>query len=126
MSRLLFWVPNSLMGLAVAVIGLGLIIGVIRPRRAWSLLGLILLLLFTRPIIGALINSLLGAVPIWMVAVAIPFALLALARGTLRLLIGKRAFDHMVGTLAASGILWGIRKCSRALSFPFRAAARRW
>jgi len=111
---------------AIAVIALGLIVGLIRPGRALSLLGLIVLLLLSGPFVDALLGFLWSIVPLWLVLLALPFVLLAIARGAFRLFLGARATDHMAGILAASGVLWGIRKTFQALTFPLRVVLRRF
>jgi hypothetical protein len=111
---------------AIAVIALGLIVGMIRPRRAFALLGLIVLLLLSGPFIDSLIGYIWSILPLWLILLALPFVFLAVARGAFRLLLGARATDHMTGILAANGVLWGIRKGVQALTFPLRVVLRRF
>jgi len=126
MSRLLFWVPDSFMIVAIAAIALGLIVGLIQLRRAFALLGLIVLLLLSGPFVDSLVAYIWSILPLWLILLALPCVLLALVRGAFRLLLGARATDHMTGILAAKGLLWGIRKWFQLFTFPFRAVLRRF
>jgi hypothetical protein len=125
MSRLLFWIPDSFMIVAIAVIALGLIVGLIRPRRAVSLIGLIVLLLLSGPFVDALLGFVWSALPLWLILLALPVVLLAVVRGAFRFLLGSRVTDHMTGILAATAVLWGIRKGFQLVTFPFRVVLRR-
>jgi hypothetical protein len=84
--------PLLLVGAAVAVM-----LGLLRPRALVGLLGLCLLL----PVIGAGLEVLLGQLPAWVSLLVLVGLGLALLRGLAALLIGTRAADTMVGTLAA-------------------------
>lgn len=120
MSRLLFWVPDSLMIIAIAAIALGLIVGLIRPSRAFSLIALIVLLLVSGPFVDSLLSFLWSIVPLWLVILMLPVVLLAVVRAAFRLVLGRAATDHMSGILAAEGVLSGGRALRRLIAWPFR------
>ena len=126
MTRLLYWIPDSFMIVAIAVIALGLIVGLIRLLRAVSLIGLIVVLLLSGPFIDVLLGYSWSLVPLWLVLLAAPFVLLAVIRGAFRLLLGSRATEHMTGILAAGGVVWCMRKIVQLLAFPFRSTLRRY
>ena len=126
MSRLLFWAPDSFMSVAIALIALGLIVGFLRPRRAFSSVGLIALILLSGPFIDALAGYLWTILPLWVILPALPFVFLAVVRSACRLLLGTRATDHMTGILAAHGVLWSLRKVFKLFTFPFRFVLRRF
>lgn len=120
MSRLLFWVPDSFMIVAIVLIALGLIVGLIRPRRAVALIGLVVLLLLSGPFIDALLGFVWSILPLWIILLAVPFVLLWLVLAISRFFLGAAA-DTMVGYLAAHTVLWSWRQFLRLLTFPFRA-----
>lgn len=124
MARLLFWIPDSFMSIAIMVIALGLIVGLIRPKRAFSLIGLIVVILVSGPFVDALVNAIWNAVPLWIVLLAVPFVMLWLARAVFHAILGRAATDHMTGILAARGVLWAGRGLFQLLTFPFRLFLR--
>lgn len=110
--------------IAIAVIALGMIGGLVRPRRAFYLLGLIVLLLLSGPFLDALLAFLWRIIPLWLIVLAQLFVLIWALLSAFRLLLGTRATDHMIRSLAAHGVLFGIRKSVDALSVPIRAVRR--
>lgn len=120
MSRLLFWVPDSFMIIAIAAIALGLMVGLIRRGRAFSLIALIVFLLVSGPFVDSLLSFLWNIVPIWVLILALPVILLAIIRAAFRLVLGREATDHMSGILAAEGILSAGRAILRLIQLPFR------
>ena len=124
MSKLLWWVPDSFMIVPVVLIALGLIVGLIRPRRAGTLIGLVVFVLLSGPFIDALLAFIWSILPLWLILLAIPFLLLWLAMAISRFFLGAAA-DTMVGYLAARTVLWTGRQFVRAVTFPFRAVMRR-
>jgi hypothetical protein len=125
MGRLLFWIPDSFMSIAIMVIALGLMVGLIRPKRAFSLIGLIALILISGPFVDALVGVIWNTLPLWIVLLAVPFVMLWLARAVFHAILGRTATDHMTGILAARGVLWASRGLLQLLTFPFRLLLRR-
>jgi hypothetical protein len=111
--------------IAIMVIGLGLMVGLIRPKRALSLLALIVLILLSGPFVDALLSAIWNALPLWIVLLAVPFMMLWLARAAFHAVLGRAATDHMTGILAARGVLWAGGALFRLLTFPFRLLLRR-
>jgi len=105
-------VPNSALPLIIAGIGLALIIGLIKPRKAISILGIIVVSLIAAPFI----NALFAALPFWLYLILMVGFALSLLRAGIRLLIGPQATNHLVGELATDVV----HLCLRALLFPFR------
>lgn len=81
-------------GLLCMIVGRGAV-GFLRP------LGVMLL-------ISPFITSLLGALPFWLVVCIMVLVGLAFVRAVLGLLLGRGASNHVVGSLAADGIRWGL------------------
>jgi len=125
MARLLFWIPDSFMSIAIMVIALGLMVGLIRPKRAFSLIGLIALILISGPFVDALVGVIWSTLPLWIVLLAVPFLMLWLARAVFHAILGRAATDHMTGILAARSVLWASRGLLHLLTFPFRLFLRR-
>lgn len=101
--------PDEFMPLAIAGIGLALILGIIGLRKAASLIGGICLLLITAPFFDALFDALPGFLFLLMVPIFFVMVIGWLGRSVL----GERAFGHMVGSLAADVVRF-------AFLFPFR------
>jgi hypothetical protein len=120
MEELLFWLPDSFMVIGIVVIAFGLMFGTISFRRAISLLGLVVLLLVSSPFVDALFDYLWRVTPIWLLVPAILLCFLAILRFLVRLVLGERATDEMVGNLAASVVRGIFRGLFRILTFPIR------
>jgi hypothetical protein len=108
--------PDEFMPLAIAGIGLALILGIIGLRKAASLIGGICLLLVTAPFFDALFDGL----PTWLFLLTLPVLLVLVIRWLVRMVIGQRAADHLVGTLAADLIRAIILLPFRILGLLFR------
>jgi hypothetical protein len=104
MQWLWLFLPDEALVLVVALIGLGLIVGFLRPRSAGQLLGGIVLMLLLGPFIEGFVSSLPWAV----------------VRALSRFVLGGRAADHMAGILAADGVRWLFRSVFFVLTLPFR------
>ncbi|HLC21856.1 MAG TPA: hypothetical protein VJM10_07095 [Candidatus Methylomirabilis sp.] len=89
--------PDAALPLIIVGIALAMILGLIRGRLAFSLLGLLVLL----PLLAPIMEALLGQMPAWVSFVILAFFGLAVIRGLAALIIGQRAADTMVGNLAA-------------------------
>ncbi len=120
MMTLLAWLPNEFMVLGIALIGLGLMVGLITGRRAASLLGFIFLLMISGPFIDVLLDTLFDLAPWWLLLLIGILLLFALLGALSRMLIGRRAADHMVGTLAADVVRFGFRMAFGLVALPFR------
>lgn len=116
MSWLWLLLPDEALVLVVGVIGLGLASGLVRPRTAGRLLGLVVLLLVMAPFVEVLLDLL----PWWVLLALGMVVLLGLFRDLLQLLLGKHAAAEAVGSLAADVIRFGFRACFRLLFLPFR------
>jgi len=104
--------PDEALPLVIMIAGLMMILGF--RQVAFSILGVVLLF----PILAPFVEALLGELPPWVSLVILAFVGLAILRGLAALLIGQRAADTMVGSLAADvvRIIVGI------LFFPLRVA----
>jgi hypothetical protein len=101
--------PDEFMGLAIAGIGLAVILGFLRLRKAAGMIGGICLLLISGPFFDALFDSL----PTWLFLLALAVLAIMVIRWLMRMVLGGRAADHMIGSLAADLV--------RAIVlFPFR------
>ena len=120
MMTLLAWLPNEFMVLGIVLIGFGLMVGWLTLRRAAALLGFVFLLMATGPLVDSLLDTLFDLAPWWLLLL-LGILLAFLLLGALsRLLIGRRAADHMVGTLAADSVRFGFRIVFGLMVFPFR------
>lgn len=109
MSLLWALLPDEFMPLAIAGVGLAVILGLLRLRKAAALIGGICLLLISGPFFDSLFDSL----PTWIFLLMLPILAIVIIRWLVRLVIGERAADHLVGSLAAD-LIRGI------IVFPFR------
>src|SRR5207248_203070 len=96
----------------IAVVGLGLITGLIKPKAAFAIIGTFVLGIVASPFIEAIFEVL----PSWIGVVALILFILAVIRAAFELLLGARATDHVVGGLA----LDVIRGVFRIFFLPFR------
>ncbi len=108
--------PDGVMPLVIAGIGLALIVGLLSRSAAFSLLGMVVLF----ALLGPIVEGVAGTLPAWMSLVLLIVIGLVLLRGLAALVIGRRASDHMVGILAADLV----RMVFLALLFPFRLVWR--
>jgi hypothetical protein len=116
MRTLWLWLPDEAMVLVIALIGLALIVGLISRRAAMGLLGTVVLMLLAGPFIAALLDALPG----WMLFLLLLWAALGFFRWVLSLLLGARAADEAVGSLAADVIRAGFRLLFVLACLPFR------
>jgi len=109
-----FWalLPDEALPLVIMVAGLLMILGF--RRAGLSILGAALLL----PMLAPFVEALFGELPPWVSLVILAFIGLAILRGLAALLIGQRAADTMVGSLAADVV----RIVVGILFFPLRVA----
>lgn len=104
--------PDEALPLIVLGAGLAFILGF--RQAALGLLTLVMLL----PVFAPFIEACFAELPPWVALVIIAFVGLAMLRGMVALLIGQRAADTMVGSLAADVI----RLVIGLLFFPLRLA----
>lgn len=105
--------PDALLPLVIAGIGLALMVGLLSGSAAFRLLGLLLLC----ALLGPIIEGVMGDMPPWVGVIIFVVVILALLRGAASLVLGRRAADHMVGILAADCV----RFAFRLLFLPVRA-----
>ncbi|HZT32754.1 MAG TPA: hypothetical protein VFA33_22895 [Bryobacteraceae bacterium] len=118
MQWLWMFLPDEAMILVIALIGLGLMVGLLRLRSAGQLLGGIVLMLLLAPFI----ESFVGSLPSWVSFLLLVWIGWAMIRALIRFILGARAADHMVGILAADAVrgLFGV--VFFVLALPFRLA----
>ena len=120
MMTLLAWLPNEFIVLGIVLIGFGLMVGLINGRRAAALLGFVFLLMVSGPFVDSLLDTLFDLAPWWLLlllGILLVFSLLGVVS---RMLIGRRAADHMVGILAADVVRFGFRMAFGLIALPFR------
>ena len=120
MMTLLAWLPSEFMVLGIVLIGFGLMVGLISGRRAATLLGFIVLLLLLGPFVDSLLDVLFDRAPWWLLLLLGIILLFSLLRAVSHFLIGRRAADHMVGSLAADLVRFGFRMVFGLITLPFR------
>ena len=117
MSWILSLVPDQAMVLIIALIGFALMCGTMNAKRAFGLIGGIILFLIFSPFVGALVDALPGWVFLGLVLV---FGM-SLLRTVSNFVIGRGATNEMVGNLAADLVRFGFRAIFFVLTLPFRA-----
>lgn len=105
------FLPDEWLILAIVGIGLALILGLVNRSTAFRILGMILLFALLSPII----EGVMGEFPPWISLVILAVVVLYLLRGVANLLIGSRASDEMVGSLAADFV----KLIGKSLLLPF-------
>lgn len=116
MQWLWLLIPDEALVLVIMLIGLGLMVGLLRPRSAGRLVGGVVLMLLLTPFVESFVSSL----PWWVNLLLLAGFGWAIIRGLSRLVLGARAADHMTGTLAADGVRALFRAAFFVLTLPFR------
>jgi len=120
MMTLLAWLPDRFMVLGIVLIAFGVMVRLIDGRRAASLIGFIVLLMVTGPFIDSLLDALFDLTPWWLLLLFGILLVFALLGALSRLMIGRRATGHMVGTLAADVVRSGCRMLFGLIALPLR------
>jgi hypothetical protein len=120
MMTLLAWLPNEFMVVGIVLIGLGLMFGLLTLRRAGALLGFVVLLMLSGPFVDSLVDTLFALAPWWLLFLLGILVVFSLLGALSRLVIGREATGHMVGTLAADTVRFGFRVACRLIALPFR------
>lgn len=105
--------PDEVLPLIIVGAGLALMVGFLSGRAA---LAIIIGLVVLPPLLAPFVEVLVGELPPWVSMVLLAFLGLAIIRGLFGLLLGQRAADTMVGSLAADLV----RLVVRVLFFPLR------
>jgi hypothetical protein len=116
MSLLWALIPDEALILVIAAIGIGLILRIISGRTAVSLIGGIALMVLLAPFVEALFASL----PWWLTLLLFAGLVLSVLRGLSSVVLGERASDHMVGTLASDVVRFCFVGFFQLLFMPFR------
>jgi hypothetical protein len=117
MNWILAFVPDEALALFIVLISLALITGIMNARRAFGLIGGIILFLILSPFIGSLVDALPG----WLLLGLVLVLGLSMLRAVSNFLIGRGATNEMVGSLAADLVRLGFRVIFFVLTLPFRA-----
>ena len=117
MQWLWMFLPDEAMPLIIALIGLGLMVGLLRLRSAGQLLGGLVLMLLLTPFIESFVSSL----PPWVNLLLLVWIGWAMIQAAIRFILGPMAAGHMVGILAADVVRFGFRAVFFVLALPFRA-----
>ncbi|MBN9659206.1 MAG: hypothetical protein J0H49_13555 [Acidobacteria bacterium] len=120
MITLLAWLPDEFMVLGIALIGLGLMVGLLTGRRAAALLGFTVLLALSGPFIDGFLDALIDVAPWWLLVLLGVWLIFALLGVVSRALIGRGAANEMVGSLAADVVRFGFRMVFGLIALPFR------
>ena len=126
MKSLLVFLPSEAAPLIIAAAGIALIVGARRIAAGLFMLGLAIVVL---PVV---LEPLFAELPSWLLYLLLLAlglaALWALLTLPLKAMLGQRAWDHMVGILAADAVRSGIggflRGLMWVLGLPFRILAR--
>ena len=119
MTWLWFLLPDSATALVVVGIALALMVGLIRPRTASAWLLILVISLVTGPIVEALTDQIIDALPIWLLALVVLALAWAAIRAVLTFVLGPHAAGHVIGTMFVGlvKLLWSV------VALPFRALA---
>lgn len=104
--------PDEALPLLIVGVGLAMIVGLLRGRAALNILLMILLI----PVLAPFVEALMGALPPWLSLIILAAVGLSILKGLATLIIGSRAADTMVGSLAADLV----RLAVRILIFPLQ------
>lgn len=120
MRQFLPFLPDEIIPVLVIGAGLAIIVGARGLGRQWLTFAaaMIVLPVLLMPLFDALPPLVLGA----LIVVLILGAAAAAFTGFSSLLIGRKATDHMVGTLAASFVWVVLRSALSLLLLPIRLA----
>jgi hypothetical protein len=116
LRTLITLVPDSMKILAIAAVGLCLIVGVISLRKAMRWLGCILLAVIAAPFYGVILKMLPG----WLVLVLVGLAAWRTLRTIAAGLLGREAASYMIGILAADVVMGVFRGGLLLAALPFR------
>lgn len=115
-NLLIGFIPDSALPLVIAVMGLLINIGVVKPRTAFGFIGAFVVSIAAAPFIESLFESL----PLRLTAlILLGFGIWAV-RTVLEFALGRHAAGHVIGT-AFVGL---VRVVFVTLFFPFRIIAR--
>lgn len=124
MRSLIALLPVEVAPLMFAAAGLAMIVGARKVAAALAISGLAIVVL------PVALEPLFAQLPNWLLLIMMPVLLIAIGLAIVKLmfkgLIGQRAWDHMVGILAADfvrgaivaffgGLCWAIRLPGRAI-----------
>ena len=116
MRWLWLFLPDEALVLVIALIGFGLIVGLLQPRSAGQILGSIVLMILLTPFVENLVVWL----PAWVTLLLLAGIVLAIIRGFFSLVLGSRAADNMVGSLAADVVRAAFRGVFFMFTLPLR------
>ena len=105
MKLLWLLLPDEFLVLVISALALAVIVGLIRLRAAFGVIGALALGIILTPFIEALFENLTP----WLSLAGLVVFGFVICRASLELLIGKGASDHAVGGLAAEAIKWFFR-----------------
>ncbi len=86
---------NGFLPLLIVLIGLGLILGILSRKNAFSFIKIIIIFALFSPFIASLFKSL----PTWIVLLIMGVVILGAVKGVLYLLFGKEATGEFLGHL---------------------------
>ena len=108
--------PEEIMGLVLVVAVFALMFGLMRGRTFLAIAALIAFL----PVVALAVEAVLAELPPWVALLVLVAVGLAMLRAVASLILGGRAADTMVGTLAADVV----RLAVTGMFLPFRLAGR--
>lgn len=112
----LYWLlPDEFLPVLVVVCGIGLVVGLLRPRSAGAIVGTVVLIL----LIGPFVESLFAALPLWVSLAVLSVFVLSISRRLLGSLLGEHAAGHVIGTL----FLWSLKTLFKVAWLPVRGVA---
>lgn len=105
---LLAWLPAETLLLLLAAAGIAMILG---ARGLAASLGFTAILLAILP---AFLAPLFDVMPVWLLYAVMAFAVVAMFGAILKGMLGRGAWDHMVGSLAAMAVCYILVRAGRA------------
>jgi hypothetical protein len=112
------FLPDEFLVLAIAGLGVGVIVGLVKGRAAMAFLGMVVLVIVLSPFVEGLVASLPG----WMTLLLLVFIGFGLVRALAGMVLGRGAANEMTGSLAASAVRWVFLLPFRLVGFVFRLA----
>lgn len=106
--------PVEMLPLAIAAVGLVTILRLLSVCTGLAVVGSLLL----SHLLGPLVEAVFALLPVGLFVLFLLFVCISIARRMAEIVIGKKAAEHMVGSLAADAV----RGLFKLLLLPFRLA----
>lgn len=122
-STLLAWIPMEAVPLLFVTAGIAMVLGLRGVAAGFAATGLV------AAVLPVVFGPLFDQLPLWTLYLVMFIMIAGLGFGLAKSILGGRAWDHMVGILAADVVRWTFLSAFRLLAVvivvPLQALARR-